>query len=299
MYSNKFVAAVKCGGQVLREFGETIYVPFGSEYSLFFKNLNNVKVGVRVWIDGKDVLGGEELVVGANETLDLERSIREGNLDKGNRFKFIERTAGIEKHRGVKAEDGLVRIEYRWERPKPSGSGILRSRGMLGGSGDWGGALYSKGMSSSLDSMLVGSVGPMGAAGPKGPPGDSGPMLMATAMNANSRTYDPTAMKEDYFFACSASATGTKIESLAVNSVVNEVGITVEGSVSEQKFAQVEVEFYEETEIMVFTLLGTTETSEVKAPVTVASKPECKTCGRRNKAGSKFCSECGTSLVIV
>ncbi len=113
MYANKFVAAIKVGGKVLREHGDTVYLPFGSEYSILLKNLSTARAQVKITIDGTDVLNGDSLVVNPGD-LELERFLKE--MDRGNRFKFIERTKAVEDHKGVGAEDGLVRIEYQFEK---------------------------------------------------------------------------------------------------------------------------------------------------------------------------------------
>lgn len=123
MHNNKFVAAIKVGGKVLREFGDTVRIPFGSEYDIHLKNLNTRRVSVKISIDGEDVLNGSELVINANESIDLERFVKD--VSKGNRFKFIERTSNVEKHRGVKAEDGLIRIEFAFERQPMTNQYVL------------------------------------------------------------------------------------------------------------------------------------------------------------------------------
>jgi len=117
VYHNNFVAAIKVGGKILREQSDVVALPFGSEYSIYLKNQNSVRALVRVSIDGKytsDVSDGW-IIIGANDTLELERFIHNGNFDKGNCFKFIERTAQIEQHRGIGGDDGLVRVEYKFE----------------------------------------------------------------------------------------------------------------------------------------------------------------------------------------
>ena len=114
MYHNKLVASLKANGKILREFKDTVYIPFGSEYSFLLKNLNTKRALVNVFIDGEDMTPGG-LVLNEGQEVDLERSIKNGNLTEGNRFKFIERTGSVEKHRGIKLEDGLVRIEYQFE----------------------------------------------------------------------------------------------------------------------------------------------------------------------------------------
>lgn len=116
MYQQKMAAAIKAGGKVLREFGETVYLPFGSEYSILIKNLNSVRALVTITIDGDDVLDGNELIVYPNSEITIERFIRNGNMNAGNRFKFTERTEEVEAHRGAKVSDGLVRIEYKFEK---------------------------------------------------------------------------------------------------------------------------------------------------------------------------------------
>ena len=116
MYGNKLAAAIKVNGKVLREFKDTVHIPFGSEYAITIKNLHTTRAVVSVYIDGDNVVPGG-LVLNAGQSIDLERSIRNNNLTEGNRFKFIERTGQIENHRGIGIEDGLVRIEYQFELP--------------------------------------------------------------------------------------------------------------------------------------------------------------------------------------
>src|SRR5271157_5608703 len=117
MYSDKLAIAVKVNGKVLREFKDTAFVPFGSEYSLLIKNLNSVRCRVSISIDGKDIADGDSFIINANSSMELERFLKNGNMSKGNRFKFIERTAGVEAHRGgAQVEDGIIRVEFEFER---------------------------------------------------------------------------------------------------------------------------------------------------------------------------------------
>ena len=147
MYNQKLAASIKSKGKVLREFKDTVYIPFGSEYSFILKNLNTTRAVVNVFIDGENVVPGG-LVIDPGRTVDLERWIKNGNLSEGNKFKFIERTQAIEDGpRGIKLEDGLVRVEYQFEIPRPIfnvsqtlwntpvyGSGVMR--GISGSTGD-------------------------------------------------------------------------------------------------------------------------------------------------------------------
>jgi hypothetical protein len=266
MYSNKLAVAIKSNGKVLREFKDTVYVPFGTEYTILLKNLHHVRALVDISIDGTDIGGGISFVIAGNSEMELERSIANGNMKVGNRFKFIERTAAVEEHRGADVSDGLIRISYQfekvihkavtttWNNDKLYGYRDTTGGGLLGGKWLSDNATYS--------STSVGSA--------------SSANMISTSISSN-------AMR-------SASA-----------SAQSEVGITVPGSVSDQSFKMTsgfETEY--ETHVMVIRLLGETETGKpVKQAVTVKSKPRCVTCGHQNKATAKFCSECGTSLQIV
>jgi hypothetical protein len=66
MYSNKLVAAIKTGGKVLREFGDVVLIPFGTEYSILLKNKNSVRASVKIEIDGKDVSEGASIIINTN-----------------------------------------------------------------------------------------------------------------------------------------------------------------------------------------------------------------------------------------
>lgn len=242
MHNNNFVVSVKSSGKVLREFGDTVYLPFGSEFSLYLKNLNSRRATVKISIDGSDVLNGRELVVEPNSYIELERYLKD--LNRGNKFKFIERTDSIEEHRGIKAEDGLIRIEFAYERQYHIPTNLFRPVSIWDKVEDTGRVYYGT---------------------------QAQPLMNATysSVSASSRT-------------------------------LNDAGITVPGSASTQKFTEVSHFQTDPSSVIVLKLVGETETNKVvSAPVTVKKKAECTTCGRLNKATSKFCSNCGTSLEII
>lgn len=116
MYANNFAAAIRVDGKVLREFQDTVYIPFGTEYDIRLKNLKSNRAKVTIEIDGENVTEGG-LVIDSFQTVDLERFIRNGNLKEGNKFKFIERSSKIESHRGIRLEDGIITIRYEFEMP--------------------------------------------------------------------------------------------------------------------------------------------------------------------------------------
>ncbi len=278
MYQSKLVASLKANGKILREFKDTVYIPFGSEYSILIKNLNTQRACVNVFLDGENVVPSG-LVVNAGQEIDLERWIKNGNLSEGNRFKFIERTGAIENGpRGIKLEDGLVRIEFQYEKPRPVIN--VADRSWTTTSSPWGG-VYASGASASYN------------------------------VNGALRSVDFS--KGEAMKASAASATNTTLQSMNIGNAseihdgratmdcaINDVGITVPGSKSTQRFTEVTMGVMEaEKHTIVLKLLGETpDNKPVSKPVTVKAKPKCTTCGKMNKAHAKFCVECGTALEI-
>lgn len=267
MYNQKFAAAIKVKGRVLRENKETVLVPFASEYSVLLKNLNTVRAVVNVFIDGENAVPGG-LVIDPGRTVDLERWIKNGNLSEGNKFKFIERTGAVEAHRGIKLEDGLIRVEFQFERPYTPPSWLDTTR--------WSkqvGTPYS-------DTPYYGTtICSNSYQGPMRGRGMSGSVASASLNNISIGTT-----------AVAQNATAS----------YNDAGITVAGSKSDQTFQTTTVGALEyEKHTIVLKLLGETlDNKPVVKEVTVKSKPKCVTCGRQNKHNAKFCTECGTALEI-
>lgn len=114
MYNKKFVAVVVCNGKIMREHGGTVYLPFGSNYSLRFKNLHTTKALVSVSIDGEDVLDGNKLIVEPDTSIDLKGFLK-GSKAR-NKFKFIRKTKAISNYRGDRLEDGLIVVRYKFEK---------------------------------------------------------------------------------------------------------------------------------------------------------------------------------------
>jgi len=265
MYNNKLVASLKANGKILREFKDTVYIPFGSEYSFLIKNLHTTRALINIYIDGDDVTEGG-LVVNAGQEVNLERYIRNGNLKEGNCFKFIERSEGIEQHRGIKLEDGIVRIEFQFELPPAKISDLPQ----------W------------QQDNLFKNMGPIsGAAG----------IYNSSNMHTLTRNIDSVITTNNVSIGSLASAVPTASYAAPT---YNDAGITVAGSKSTQSFSTTYMGSLDpEKHSIVLKLLGETpDNKPVLSPVTVKSKPKCTTCGHVNKATAQFCNKCGTSLTI-
>lgn len=238
MYSNKLATAVKVDGKILREQGDQVFMPFGSEYSIYLRNLNSLRALVSIEIDGENATPGTKLILPANGTLELERFIKNVNFSQGNRFKFIERTAEIENGpRGVRVEDGLIRIEFDYE--------------------------YE---------ILNHSYFPKHTSGRYGMPQYTDSLLRGMSFN------------HGYSAQCSAAAAP---------------GITVPGSVSDQKFTEGEwFPTQNKPTVIVLKLCGEHKGVEVVKPLMVNTKLVCTTCGAASKSSALFCDRCGTSLTL-
>jgi len=116
-YKDQFVVEVKCKGKILRVVDDVVRLPFGSEYSLYLKNLNSKRASVNISIDGVDILDGKSLVINGNEVSEIHGFLT-GTTIK-NRFKFINKTKEIQDYRGDKIDDGIIRVEFAYEKPKP------------------------------------------------------------------------------------------------------------------------------------------------------------------------------------
>jgi hypothetical protein len=287
MYNNKLVASIKANGRILREFKDTVYIPFGSEYSILLKNLNTARALVHVFIDGDDIVP-DGLVLNAGQEIDLERSIKDGNLTAGNKLKFIERTGAIEAGpRGIKLEDGLVRVEFQYEKQHPLNT-LYYPLGVRRMSSEYRGVTdkYSKHVNTSWVSTTGATYSQVNVNG---------------ALRGVDYSQNGAAMQASASAAINKVAPDTtEYHDGAATMDWNDVGITVPGSKSEQKFTTTTMGVLEsEKHTIVLKLLGeTADNKPVEKPVTVKKKTKCETCGKVNKAIAKFCTECGTSLEI-
>jgi hypothetical protein len=242
VYNNKFVVVVKAKGKILREQGDIVYVPFGTEYTIMLKNLNTKRAVATVTVDGSNVTSGYKLIVEPGETFELEGFMRGQSVS--HKFKFIEKTKRIQKHRGNKICDGLIQVTFQFERR----TNYFESKVMS--DYDW----Y-----------------------------ENAPIKYKT-----NNFYDPAAVPLN----------NNKYASNTVASCnLNDNGITVKGSESNQSFDTGSVGLLEPTKYnIVLQLKGALKKKKLKKLVTTKTKIQCETCGKKNKSSNKFCGECGTAL---
>lgn len=262
-YKNNFVVCIKINGRIVREFGEEVFIPFGSEYSILLKNLNSKRAVVNIAIDGKDI--GNGLVINGNSDLELERFLN-NDLNKGYKFKFIEKTQEISDYRGDRADDGIIRVSYRFEKPKETVNINI--------------PIYVKST----------------------PPWPTEPTITWKVDNICDTTVSSCFFSSDNDIkprSININCLYQEPNFNQLNSKINNEGITVQGNDSNQKFVYVNIgELEDEEHIICLKLKGTTEQKTViQQPVLVREKITCKTCGKGSNSSNKFCPNCSARLL--
>ena len=275
MYQEKMVVCLKNNNKVLREKEGIIQIPFGSEYSIYIKNLESRKAKVKISIDGVDVLNGQSLLVNPNDTTELEGFLND--CIAKNKFKFIPKTKETSEYRGDKIEDGLIRIEFWYEKLKPITQQI---------------------------NQVFNPISPWITY--KQPIYDYSPTWITTTSNITSksvqmdclRSFDNNICQTSLTSNCSTSdITAQNFSSL--NSIKSfDDGITVKGSEIKQEFKHGNIGALEEnSHVIVLKLVGVNDIGDkVDKIVTVRDKLQCKICGKVSGSSSRFCDRCGSYL---
>jgi hypothetical protein len=115
MFKKNFVVVIKSNGNSLREKNGMVFLPFGSNYEIYLKNLDSRRAIVSVEIDGENVLDGQRLVMNGNSNHTLQGFLKGRN--KEYRFKFIEKNESLKNARAEKIQDGIIRVSFDFEVP--------------------------------------------------------------------------------------------------------------------------------------------------------------------------------------
>jgi len=288
VYKDKFVAVIKCRGKILRERNGYVTVPFGSDYSVYLKNLASRKAVVDVSVDGKDVLNRKQLILNPNETCNLEGFLKGKKVS--HKFRFAKRTKQTDRVRGSRIDDGLVRVEYRFERKKvdrpvirpiPVDPWPRRKCPWCGGS--W----YSCDCNHWDDNDTVWYTSNL-----------SDSSIGSSGLSADSSTYSCNYMNASSTLKSSPKRSTKRLSSRTKGRAKAEDGFTVKGSKSNQSFQYGYVgELETQRHVIVLQIKGTSRRGKrVRKPVTVRTKLQCPTCGKKSRSSAKFCSRCSTAL---
>ena len=277
-YKDKFVVEIKQNGKILRVRDDIVQLPFGSEYSLFFKNLSTRSASVKVSIDGQDVLDNKSLIIGPNEISELEGFLK-GN-EARNKFKFIQKTKQIQDHRGDRIDDGIVRVEFAFEKPEIE---VLKrtiitehhhhhyndwwyyNRPFHWNYNEW----FSGNSSDNYNSRGIIGSGTYSSSTPPSIENNQPQDVNVNCFYTNNESFKP----------------------------LQDEGITVKGAECNQQFNYTTIGELEKSEVIIIRLKGfTSNGSLVNQPLTVKTKLVCPTCGYKANSLSKYCSNCGTFL---
>lgn len=283
VYQSKLVACIKVNGKVLREFDNNeVKIPFGSEYSIYLKNLNTRKALVNIEIDGKSI--GDSLVLNSDTHVDIERYISLGS--SGYKFKFIEKTEQISNHRGDRAEDGIVRIEYQFEEEPPV---EIHHHHHYDTYKPWiqPKPLYPH----PYDRQSY----PIWYVNTTSTNNNFSSELTSTSSNSDDlvhlASFDNDVKSTD-------NSNNTKYMSGILRSTsMNTDGITVKGNDSDQTFINANIgKLSNKKEVICIKLVGT----NYKEAITVKDKIECEICGKvmNIDRNLKFCSSCGNRVIF-
>ena len=263
VYQNKFVAEIKSNGKILRMKDGYISLPFGSEYTILLKNLNSQRASVDISIDGENVLDNSSLIVGANETSEIKGFLK-GNVAR-NSFKFIQKTEEIMNHRGDRIDDGMIRIEYAFEKTNPVNLLLEKTEKENPDVHVYHHWNYGNWFS-----------------------GDSG-----MRYNYNSSMDLASSSKGERGILSRDSVT---CENVGQTPQADE-GITVKGSQINQHFNYASIGELEDSQVIVIRLRGSTPSGhKVQSAISVKDKLTCSSCGRKSNSSFKFCPNCGTFL---
>ena len=258
VYKENLVCVIKHNGQILREKDDLVSLPFGSEYSILLKNLNSRNASIKISIDGKDVLDDKSLIIGPNSETELKGFLDSHSVK--NSFKFIQKTKEIKDYRGDRIDDGIIRIEYAFE--KRVNEEITFSRRYI--------------------------------QGPYYYPHHFGPSYIYNNSGDTSYTAGSSEAKMRGFSEPKVYNSSLVGE---VSEPSLDEGITVKGSQISQNFNYASIGELDSSQVIIIRLRGKKiNGSKVKKPITVKTKLRCSSCGKKSKSSSIFCSKCGTLL---
>jgi hypothetical protein len=255
-YKDRFVAEIKSDGKILRIKDDTVYLPFGSEYSLLLKNLNTQRVSVKIEIDGQDVLDNQSLIINPTETTELMGFLRGATAT--NRFKFIQKTKQIQEYRGDRIDDGLVRVEFAFEKP-------------------W-------------EPWIVNTI--------KEVHHYYNPPFTYTYHQTPDWSYISNQSSGDMrSFPGEVTAYNCSVDNLGIGEPQQDEGITVKGQQIKQNFRYASIGNLEDPEVIIIRLRGAISHGvRVSEPITIQTKLTCSSCGTKSKSSAKYCHNCGTFL---
>jgi len=305
VYKDAFVVVIKHHGRILRDVDGVVTLPFGSEYSILLRNRESRPAQVAIMVDNRDALDGKKLILGANDSVELDGWLH-GNVAT-QRFRFIQKTQEVIEQRGDHLDDGSVRVEFRYEKRKPEVVERHYRDVHHHEHHDYYHHHYHR-------------YHPQWPYWPHGPWHPGPKITWKSTSGTDKISFDSNVAgwtgeevpcggvvqgSHDYV-SRSPSHVRKSMMSERIEANLAETpephpheGVTVEGSSTYQQFGYGSTGPLEaQSHVIIIRLQGRTGSGAVvEKPVTVKTKLECPNCGRESKSNAKFCSECGTKLM--
>lgn len=261
VHGSKFVLAVIHDGRPLRESGGKVYIPFDSEYSVKLKNLyDDYKSVCDLFIDGTKV---ERFLVNEEGSIDIERFVS-NDFNSGKRFKFVPIS-------NDKVQD-----------PSSSENGIIEAR-------------FYRALNPVIKNVItynhiyhhhIPEPQPWVPLKPSPWPGD---IIWCSNTGDNNVNLKCSNTSDGFGVAMAASCASSGI--LRSTSMPDNMGATVEGSSSGQKFFSADsFDLVLEPVILKLKLLGDSIHS--------SSTSYCSKCGKKRGVKDNYCSKCGKHLSV-
>ena len=285
MYRDSYVAALMVDGKIQKESDDgSVLIPFGSEYVLRLKNKLRKRAVADVWIDGKIAVKG--VVIDANETVDLERFVADGNLSEGKRFK-LARLTDPKVDQPNDSENGSIEVNFYPEKEAPVVEKIVEHINCSHHAHGFFGHCTWCCNNSYCGTCHPGSYKTFTAGTSTGGFTSGGNITLGNNLNGILRS---TNMNVTYSAGSNSAQVNTSSsDAVAMNATslpLGEAAATVEGSTSLQKFSSIyiDVDRSKPTTIRL-TVKGTTKILAVCG------------CGYKRKKDVKFCPNDGNQLV--
>lgn len=269
MFHRNLIAVVKVNGQILRETNHTsdsglaVSLPFGSEYSVLFKNQDTRRVVIKMTIDGDDVLDGNSIVLDGNSKFELNGFMKKHSVT--HRFKFMQKTSKVIDARGDNIDDGFIRIEFAYEEPCYLDVNTFLVQPQPQHQYHHHHHHYHEYQTPFWSSTKYTMT--------------SGPSMSSPSCDLTN------------------SVSVNSLRSVSKSIAHTDEGITVKGQRIRQDLKTTCVSSLGNWEVINIRLLGKTSVgSNIRHPKTTKQKITCDKCGSSNKSSANFCSVCGNNL---
>jgi ribosomal protein L40E len=272
-------------GQPVKELANgVVKLPFDCEYSLRFRNKNNRKAVVQIYIDGENVSGGG-YVIPANDFIDIKRH---HDVDRSFKFVSLDSAEAIEHGKNGPNDDkvkGTIEARFYLEKEPVYNPPIVIEKHHYHD-------CYPK-------------PDPYYPNPWKQPyyPIPYGPIWSTTSGTYENNTSETN---PNVTYSCNSTG-GMKLSSMGLNSInccvppiINEVsplqdGCTVEGVSTGQNFYSTYINTEEHyTSVKIFLQGYKFETQN--APAANIGTTYCINCGAKKKKSANFCHKCGVKL---